>query len=122
MKTSTYAPTHIGHLYALIQKPAFPKNLSAWIKTQEPIWEANRLGISATGIFIQVTFAAAMIALLGIAGAPVVVYTIGTFFAFIANSLSFAQAPVKIILVMFLVSILVNSSLALYYVIKMTGH
>jgi hypothetical protein len=38
--------------------------ITTWIRNQESTWEYNRLGIAATGIFIQVTFAGVMMAIL----------------------------------------------------------
>jgi hypothetical protein len=93
-----------------------------WITRQQPIWENNRFGISAVGIFMQVTVAAVMIAVLGMAGAPAWVFTTGIFFAFMADSLAFAQSSMKVIIVMFLASMLVNASLTVYYILAMAGY
>ncbi len=89
--------------------------LKNWIKEQEPTWEYNRFGIGATGIFIQVTFAGFMIAVLGMAGASPWIYGIGIFFAFMANSIVFAQFPMPLLLGSICVSIIINLSLALVY-------
>lgn len=86
-----------------------------WIKEQEPTWEYYRFGIGATGIFLQVSFAALMIGVLGMAGASPWVYGIGIFLAFAANSIAFAQSPMRIVLGLFAVSIIVNLSLTLYF-------
>ena len=86
-----------------------------WIKEQEPTWEYYRFGIGATGIFMQVSFAALMIGVLGMAGASPWVYGIGIFLAFAANSIAFAQSPMRIVLGLFAVSIIVNLSLTLFY-------
>ena len=86
-----------------------------WVKEQEPTWEYFRFGIGAAGIFIQVSFAALMIGILGMAGASPWIYGIGIFLAFAANSTVFAQSPMRIVLGSFVVSIIVNLSLALIY-------
>jgi len=91
------------------------RSLKRWITAREPVWEYNRLGIAATGIFIQVTFAAGMILILGATGASPFLYGTGIFLAFIADSLAFAQAPMRWVLGTFLASIIVNLSLMLYY-------
>ena len=106
-------------------KKVYPglKNLIAtidkWVQKQEPIWEYNRLGIAATGIFIQVTFAAAMISVLGLAGGSMWVASVGILFAFLANSLAFGQVPMPWLLGFFLGSIIVNTAITIYYVIQL---
>src|SRR5688572_27245766 len=103
------------------QKKVYPgiKSLTTtidkWVQEQEPIWEYNRLGIAATGIFIQVTFAATMIAILGVAGGSMWIASVGILFAFLANSLAFGQAPMRWLLGFFLVSIIVNTAITIYY-------
>ena len=89
--------------------------IKTWIKEQEPLWEYNRLGIAATGIFLQVTFAAAMIAILALANASPWIYGIGIFFAFMANSIAFAQSPMRWVLGLIIASIIINFLLALFY-------
>src|SRR5687768_8615021 len=97
------------------QKKVYPgikilmTTIDKWVQKQEPIWEYNRLGIAATGIFIQVTFAAAMIAILGLAGGTLWVASVGILFSFLANSLAFGQAPMRWLLGCFLLSIIVNA-------------
>ena len=90
-----------------------------WIKVQEPTWEFYRFGIGAAGIFIQVSFAGLMVAILGMAGASPWLYGIGILLAFSANSIVFAQSPMRIVLELFIVSILINLSLILFYGIPM---
>jgi hypothetical protein len=92
-----------------------------WLNGKEPLWEENRLGISATGVFIQVTFAGAMILILGAAGAPPLAYGLGIFFAFLADSLAFAQAPMRWVLGTFLASIVVNLALTVFYLLQWIG-
>lgn len=106
---------HTTLFHRPIYSPALIQSIKKWITTREPVWEYNRLGIAATGIFIQVTFAAGMILVLGATGASPFLYGIGIFFAFIADSLAFAQAPMRWVLGTFLASIIVNLSLMLYY-------
>lgn len=91
------------------------QSLKKWVQTQEPVWEYNRLGIAASGIFIQVTFAGAMILILGAAGASPFIYSIGIFLAFMADSLAFAQARMRWVLATFVVSIVVNFILTVVY-------
>lgn len=98
-----------------VYSPAVFQSIKSWINTHEPAWEYNRLGIAAVGIFIQVTFAAGMILVLGATGASPFLYCTGIFFAFLADSLAFAQAPMRWVLGAFLASSVVNLSLMLYY-------
>ena len=86
-----------------------------WLKKQQPVWEYNRFGISVTGIILQVTFAGAMIGILGMAGASPWVYSVGIFFSFMANSLSFAQCPMRWVIGVTTVSILLDILLIVYY-------
>jgi hypothetical protein len=90
-----------------------------WIERQEPIWEYNRLGISAAGIFIQVTFAGVMIGILGLAGGSMWIGTVGMLFAFLGNSLAFGQVQMRWLLGFFSLSIMINTSIAIYYAIRL---
>ena len=107
------------------QKKVYPgikiliTTIDKWVQKQEPIWEYNRLGIAATGIFIQVTFAATMIAILGLACGSLWVASVGILFAFLANSLAFGQMPMRLLLGFFLLSIIVNTAIAIYYGIQL---
>jgi len=107
------------------QKKVYPgiksliTTIDKWVQKQEPVWEYNRLGIAATGIFIQVTFAAAMITILGLAGGSLWIATVGILFAFLANSLAFGQMPMRWLLGFFLLSIIVNTIIAIYYGIQL---
>jgi len=89
--------------------------LNAWIKAQSPVWEENRIGITATAIFLQVTFAAVMICLAGMAGGSPFAFGAGILFAFLADSLVLAQSPMRWIMGMMLASLIVNISLAIYF-------
>ncbi len=110
---STYNSEHLHQHHSILFA------LENWIKEQEPSWEYYRFGIGAAGIFVQVTFAALMIATLGMAGASPWIYGIGIFFAFTSNSTVFAQSPMRIVLGSFVVSIITNLSLTLFYGIPM---
>jgi hypothetical protein len=90
-----------------------------WVKEQQPVWEYNRLGLSTIGITLQVTFAGAMMAVLGLAGASPWVYSVGIFFSFMANSISFGQCPMRWVLGAVTVSILLDILLITYYAIQL---
>jgi hypothetical protein len=96
--------------------------LKKWIDDREPDWEDARITISGVGIFIQVTFAGIMIGLISAAGAPPLVYSIGIFFAFMADSIAFGQAPMRWVVGLFVLSSLVNAGLTLYYAVQMIIH
>ena len=117
MKTHTagFSTASIHFPASLAEKRPHSLSLGRWIKNQEPLWEQNRLGIAATGILIQVTFAGAMIAVLGAAGAPPLVYTFGILMAFLADSLAFAQARMRWVLAIFLLSSILNFALTIIY-------
>ena len=87
----------------------------AWIKQQTPVWEYNKFGIAATGIFIQVLVAGIMIGLLGLAGGSLWIAGIGVFFAFMANSIAFAQVQALWIVSALIASLVVNITIAFYY-------
>jgi hypothetical protein len=110
--------TGTSHPFGKIPYPEI-KNIIAsidkWIQTQEPTWEYNRLGIAATGIFVQVTFAALMVAMLGLAHGSLLIGTVGMLFAFIANSLAFCQAPMRLLILFFLLSVIINAAITIYY-------
>ena len=100
-------------------KPSLFEGVSNWLKAQQPVWEENRIGITATGIFIQVTVAAAMICLAGMAGGSPFAFGAGILFAFLADSLLLAQSSMRCIIGMMIASILVNLSLAVYFAMQM---
>ncbi len=106
---STYDSVHLHEHHSILIA------LENWIKEQEPAWEYYRFGIGAAGIFVQVTFAGLMIATLGMAGASPWVYGIGIFLAFASNSTVFAQSPMRIVLGLFVLSIITNLLLTLFY-------
>jgi hypothetical protein len=119
MKAMTVSTTRVA-------QPAFrQQSLAAiiknWINKNEATWEYNRLGISAVGIFIQVTFAAAMIVILPMANASPWAYGTGVFLAFMANSIAFAQAPIRWVLGIFAASIVINLVLSLVYIVPLLG-
>jgi hypothetical protein len=93
-----------------------------WIGDREPDWEDARITISGVGIFIQVTLAGIMIGFISAAGAPPLVYSVGIFFAFIADSIAFGQAPMRWVIGLFVLSSLVNILLVIYYAIQMIIH
>lgn len=114
--TGAHSIFHSVHLH---DHPTTITTLKNWIKEQEPTWEFNRFGIGAAGIFLQVSFASLMVAILGMAGASPWIYGIGIFLAFAANSIAFAQSPMRIVLGLFILSIVINVSLILFYGIPM---
>jgi hypothetical protein len=63
-----------------------------------------------------------MIGLISAAGAPPLVYSIGIFFAFMADSIAFGQAPMRWVVGLFVLSSLVNAGLTLYYAVQMIIH
>lgn len=106
---SSFDDLHFNHHQNLLI------TLKAWINVHEPTWEYFRFGISAAGIFIQVSFAALMLAVLGMANASPWIYGFGIFLAFSANSIVFAQFSMRMVLTSIIVSIVINLSLALIY-------
>src|SRR5687767_1997189 len=115
MKTITDTSHSIERLVMYTEITNLITTITRWIQKHEPTWEYNRLGIAAAGIFIQVTFAAIMIATLGLAGGSLFVGGLGMLLAFIANSLAFGQVPMRWLLGVFLVSIILNATLSIYY-------
>lgn len=118
---SAHSDSTIHHSYEHpFQHPL--DTLKAWVKDNEEHWEFYRFGITAAGVFVQVTFGAIMVATLGLAGANPWMYIIGVSLAFAANSIAFAQSPMRIVLGLFVVSIVVNLALTLFYAIPMLLH
>ncbi|HEY4207319.1 MAG TPA: hypothetical protein VGM31_10930 [Puia sp.] len=114
MKTSsleTQSPIKVS----LTTTPQTLTSFKNWVKKNEPDWEYNRLGISAAGIFIQVTLAGLMMGILGVADASPFVYTIGILFSFMANSLAFAQCKMRWVLGIMVASVVLDIVLMLYY-------
>jgi hypothetical protein len=50
-----------------------------------------------------------------LAGASPWAYIIGALFSFLANSIAFAQCPMRLVLFAFAVSIFISSALSIYY-------
>lgn len=100
------------------EKNNWTLQLMEWIKRNEPDWEYNRLGIAATGIFIQVTIAAAMVAVLGLTRVNVWVASPGILLTFLANSVAYGQAPMKWVLGFFIASVTVNILLIIFFLIQ----
>jgi len=94
---------------------SFLHGVNAWVKSKSAVWEANRMGIIATGIFLQVTVAGVMICLAGMAGASPFAFGAGILFAFMADSIALAQAPMRWVIGMVGASILVNIGLSIYF-------
>ena len=110
--------TGTSHTFGKVLYPDIKNIIAAidkWIQTQEPTWEYNRLGIAATGIFVQVTFAGTMIAILGLTHGSLWIGSVGMLFAFLANSLAFGQVPMRLLRGFFLLSIIVNAAITIYY-------
>jgi hypothetical protein len=114
--TNTHHP-FINSVYK--GKKNWIKTFIAWAKRNEPMWELNRLGITATGILIQVTVAAAMVGLLGLASVNVWVASPGILLAFLANSVAYGQAAMRWVLGFFIISMVVNGALAVYFAIQL---
>jgi len=119
MKTTTL-DIHSSSIRSFLHnKSGVLVKLKRWIEKQEPAWEYNRLGIAASGIFIQVTFAGAMMGILALAGASPFVYSAGIFFSFMANSFAFAQRPMRWVLGVMMASIVLDVFLILIYGIQL---
>ena len=97
-------------------------SIKKWIGDRESGWEDARITISGVGIFIQVTLAGIMIGFISAAGAPPLVYSVGIFFAFMADSIAFGQAPMRWVIGLFVLSSLVNILLTFYYAIQLIIH
>jgi hypothetical protein len=119
MKTNTAEAFRTVLSLPVISKPSLFAHVRSWIKTNEPVWEENRIGITATGIFLQVTAAAIMICLAGMAGGSPFAFGAGILFAFLADSLVLAQSPMRWITGIMAASIIVNISLAVYFAFQL---
>lgn len=119
MKTTTLDTHHFSRRHFSYNKSAIFVHIKGWIKQHEPAWEYNRLGISAGGIFVQVTFAGAMMGVLAAAGASPFVYSLGALFAFMSNSFAFAQLPMRWVLGVMLTGIALDAFLILIYGIQL---
>jgi hypothetical protein len=115
MKHNTAHALHHPAVMPVTGKPSIASGINAWISEKTPFFEENRLGITATGIFIQVTAAAIMICLAGMSGASPFAFGAGILFAFLADSLVLAQSSMKWVMGMIGASIVVNLALAVYF-------
>ncbi|MEX6689873.1 hypothetical protein QTN47_20365 [Danxiaibacter flavus] len=120
MKSNAHLAENITSLHHLkaSRKVNISTSIANWITRNEPSWEYNRLGIASTGIFIQVTVAGLMIWVLGMCEASPFVFGTGILFAFLADSIAFAQAPMRWVLTMIILSIIVNLFLTIYYLVN----
>lgn len=86
-----------------------------WVHVQERTWEENRFTLVGLGILIQVSIAGATVCIPPMAGASIWAIMPGVFFAFISNSIAYAQMKMRWVLLFYGLSILVNASISLYY-------
>jgi hypothetical protein len=119
MNIRTMAILDSVHRIYFDERKHLMEDARSWINKHKPLWEYNKLAIGAVGIFLQVTVAAAMIGILGMADGSLWIAGIGIFFAFMANSAVFGQAPITWIIAILLMSMLVNASIAIYYAIQL---
>jgi hypothetical protein len=119
MKHNTAPALRHSVAFPVAGKPSIVESLKAWIHAKSPVWEENRIGITATGIFLQVTAAAVMICLAGMSGASPFAFGAGILFAFLADSLVLAQSPMRWIIGMMGASIVVNLGLAIYFAVQL---
>lgn len=89
-----------------------------YIHKNEELWEYNKLGIGAVGVYLQVMIAGLMIATLGMAHGNLWVGSIGILFAFMANSIVFIQPRILWMIFSIICSMIVNASIAIYYVLS----
>lgn len=115
MKHTAIHPRQHGLSLPTAHKTSVFENFRAWIKRNGPVWEENRIGITATGIFIQVTVAAIMIGIAGATGGSPIAFGTGILFAFMADSLVLAQAPMRWVIAVIAASILVNIGLTIAF-------
>ena len=90
-----------------------------WLQKNEPVWEENRFGIVASSILLQVSIAGFTVFIPPMAGASIWSVAAGVFFAFMSNSIAFAQIKMRWVLLGFSLSILVNASVSLFYFIRL---
>jgi hypothetical protein len=119
MKTTTLDTHHFSKRQFSHNRSGLFVHVKEWIKQHEPGWEYNRLGIAAGGIFVQVTFAGAMMGVLAAAGASPFVYSLGALFAFMANSFAFAQLPMRWVLGVIVAGVVLDAFLILIYGIRL---
>jgi hypothetical protein len=85
----------------------------------EARFEANRFGIVAALVLIQVSVAGFNVVVPAMAGASIWAMTPGIFMAFMSNSLAFAQMKMKWVLSAFAISMLVNAVISVYYLVQL---
>ncbi len=115
MKHTAIHPRQHGLSLQTEHRTSVFESFRTWIKRNEPVWAENRLGITATGIFLQVTFAAVMICVAGMTGGSPIAFGTGILFAFMADSLVLAQAPMRWVIAVIAASILVNIGLTIAF-------
>ena len=89
-------------------------SLRKFFQKVEAVSEANRLGLVAALILVQVSVAGFNVVIPPIVGASVWVMAPGIFMAFLCNSLAFAQVKMRWLLPVFGVGILVNAVISIY--------
>jgi len=119
MKHTALHPHQHGLSLQTAHKFSLAENFRAWIKRNESVWNENRIGITATGIFLQVTVAAVMICVAGMTGASPIAFGTGILFAFMADSLVLAQAPMRWVIGVIAASIVVNIALTIAFALHL---
>ena len=88
-----------------------------WIQKIITKSEANRLGLVAALVLLQVSVAGFNVVIPPMIGASVWLMAPGIFLVFLANSFAFAQMNMKFVLTGFALSILVNAAISIYSVV-----
>ncbi|HSU50395.1 MAG TPA: hypothetical protein VLJ41_07390 [Segetibacter sp.] len=85
-----------------------------WIKRVLTASEANRFGLVATLILLQVSIAGFNVVIPPMVGASVWLMAPGITMAFLSNALALAQMKMKWVLLGFGLSILINAAISIY--------
>jgi hypothetical protein len=88
---------------------------------KEARFEANRFGIVAALVLVQVSIAGFNVVVPAMAGASIWAMAPGIFMAFMSNSLAFAQMKMKWVLSAFAISMLVNAFISVYYLVQLAA-
>ena len=96
-----------------------PLRISAWYKSIEPVLAENQIGIAVSLMLLSVSVAGFNVVLPPMAGASIWAITPGILLVFLSNSMALAQMKIMWVLIGFVLSMLVNGAVSLYYFLQL---
>ena len=109
----------ISHFKLQKVSKAKPLAITAWYKSMEPAITENRMGIVVGLMLLSVSVAGFNVVIPPMAGASIWAITPGIALVFLSNSMALAQMKISWVLISFVLSMIVNAAVSLFYFIQL---